>query len=84
MEREIKREYRLDGSLHIEYQVNSKGQEDGWYKEYWSNGQLSIEFTCKNGLMNGIYKQYWSNRRFVFLSQHKHGNRSGIRVEFKY
>jgi antitoxin component YwqK of YwqJK toxin-antitoxin module len=54
-ENNIKRGY-FDGTLYVEYQINSKGQKDGWYRSYYHNGQVRIECTYKKGLLDGIYK----------------------------
>jgi antitoxin component YwqK of YwqJK toxin-antitoxin module len=83
MQKEIKREYGLNGTLSREYQVNSKGQVDGWYKSYWSNEQLSVECTYKNGILDGIYKFWFTNGQIYFMEQNKNNNLHGIEILFK-
>ena len=50
---EPRKVYFEDGQLGIEYQVNKKGQNHGFYKVYHRNGQLHFEVSYTDGIQNG-------------------------------
>jgi antitoxin component YwqK of YwqJK toxin-antitoxin module len=77
-ENNIKKEYRSDGALFREFQVNSKGQRYGWSKFYYSNGKISVERTLKNGLLDGVYKYYYLNGNVGIECTYKNGLMDGI------
>ena len=50
---ETVKEYFEDGKLLREFQVNKKGQKNGFLKQYHSNGELQVELSYTDGVQNG-------------------------------
>jgi antitoxin component YwqK of YwqJK toxin-antitoxin module len=47
-----------DGKIQAITHVNKKGVRNGWYKTYWSNGQLQEVGRYKDGKLVGVQRQY--------------------------
>ena len=50
---ETRKVYFEDGKLLREFQVNKKGEKNGFYKQYHSNGELQVELSYTDGIQNG-------------------------------
>jgi len=48
-------------NVHEEFQVNSVGVKDGYYKEYYKEGQLYISGFYKSGQKSGLWTTYDMN-----------------------
>lgn len=63
-QKEIVKKYYADGSVRVEYQVDSQNQADGYYKLYHKNGQLKVELNYTNGIQDdGVIVSYHDNGR---------------------
>ncbi len=52
-ETETVKEYYEDGNLSREFQVNKKGEKNGFFKQYHNNGELQVEVSYTDGVQNG-------------------------------
>lgn len=79
-ERETQVEYWDDAKNKRKYvfEVDKEtGLKDGFYKEYWKNGNMRLEGSYKDGQKHGTFKQYLSNGQLWFENNYKEGLRNG-------
>lgn len=79
----IKKEYYNEWTktqIKAEYQVNSVGEKDGWFKGYDQKGVLVYEYNFKNNLWDGINKEYttvYGQREIAKMETYKAGVLNG-------
>jgi antitoxin component YwqK of YwqJK toxin-antitoxin module len=61
-----------DGERINQYNVNT-GEKDGYWEEYFDNGQLMYKGSFINGLRDGIWEWYWSNGQLMSKGSYKDG-----------
>jgi len=52
------REYYEDGALKAEYKVDPDGTKDGWYREYWPDGEGKVKAVYDRGVLDGRYRSW--------------------------
>ncbi len=56
----------------LKTEIEYKNQKmDGWYKEYYKNGQLKSEIWHREGKMNGIFKEYYEDGKTKSIAYYK-------------
>lgn len=55
----VEKEYYYNGKLKKEYQVNSNGVKNGYYKSYGTNGVLYESSNYKNGEKHGTLTYFF-------------------------
>ena len=59
------RTYKLRTNAEVFFCVNEKGQKNGLYVSFYSNGQLEIKCTYINGKKDGPYEEYFEDGRLL-------------------
>lgn len=62
--------------LMAEYQLNSSGEKDGWFKGYDQQGVLVYEYNFKNNLFHGVnteYSTYSGKRELAKVETYENG-----------
>jgi len=65
--------------LKCTYQITQEGQQilNGWYEEYFKNGQLCRKGLYQNGLLEGLYERYYRNGLPAEQRMHQNGQFHG-------
>lgn len=84
----VKKEYYdpyYKTKIMAQYQVNSVGEKDGWFKGYDRQGVLVYEYNYKDNLFSGLNKEYvtYSGSRTLAQSEtYKEGGLSGPAIYY--
>jgi len=55
--------------------------KDGWFRRYWSNGNLRYEWEYLNGQRaDGVAKGWWSNGNLKQTIEYKEGKWNGLKI----
>jgi len=54
----IKKNYHNNGELSEIKEYNNEGKLDGRIQKYNNNGEIELEYYCKNDILNGYYREY--------------------------
>ena len=57
-EQDRRREYYEDGALKAVYKIDSDGVRDGWYREYWPDGEDKVRAVYDRGVLDGRYRAW--------------------------
>ena len=71
-------EYFDNGNVSMKGQKNSKGQWEGIWEGFYSNGNIQIRTTFKDGKENGIEEWFYENGNIERRIQYVEGKRDGI------
>ena len=67
--------------LIMEY--HNSNPVDGWFRRYWSNGNLRYEWEYKDGKrVDGISKGWWPNGNIKIIRNWVNGKHKGLQQEF--
>jgi hypothetical protein len=72
--------YRPKGNVWIKGQKNSKGQEEGIWEFFYSNGEIHWRTTYVGGKMDGIQEVFYGSGNIVQRIPYKEGNKDGIQT----
>lgn len=73
----IKKGYFPDGKLMFERQVINDTIAEGFYREYYPNGQLKVEAMYVSNIEDGIVKSYFENGQLKYLLTYDDRNLNG-------
>ncbi|NOQ73795.1 MAG: hypothetical protein GQ574_17440 [Crocinitomix sp.] len=72
-----------NGNLSETYEMNDKGEVDGPYKRFYTNGEVSFECTYDDGDKEGPYKGWYSTGELKSKGQYDYsGQKDGICEEY--
>lgn len=55
--------------------------DDGWFRRYWSNGNLRYEWEYKNGQRaDGVARGWWSNGNLKQTIEYRDGKWNGLKI----
>jgi antitoxin component YwqK of YwqJK toxin-antitoxin module len=73
-----------DGTSLINKYDNSN-PPDGWFRQYWENGNPRYEWKYKNGKrVDGISKGWWENGDLKQTVSYKDGKKDGLHIWWYY
>lgn len=75
------KEYHEDGNLSKEYQLK-KGVRNGFYYEYFKNGNTKVSAVFKNGKLHGSKKVFYPNGNIKWEANYEGGLENGPYIEF--
>ena len=75
-------EYYDNGNVSMKGQKNSKGQWEGIWEGFYSNGNIQIRTTFKEGKRDGIEEVFYSNGNISRRASYKEGKLDGIEEWF--
>ena len=58
------------------------GNLEGYWENYWPNGQLKWMADLKNGRVEGFYNDYWENGQLRAKGNYKNFRREGLWVNY--
>ena len=56
---------------------NDKGEEHGYWEDYWSDGQLYYKGNYINGKKHGSWEEYWDNGQLFSKGNYINGKQHG-------
>jgi len=59
---------------------NASNPPDGWFRRYWSNGNLRYEWYFKDGKQDGVSKGWWPNGDIKSEKNYNNGKLHGKRT----
>ena len=75
--KEVKKEYFTNGSIRTEFIMDDDTGQNGLYKMYGYNGQVTSTVYKRNGVKNGIETWYDGHNRIIreipYINGKKHG-----------
>ncbi len=66
--------YFDSGQLNLSYTYNDSGKLNGWYHEYFKNGQMKSSIFYNNGEFDGEYKKWNANGDILKDHRYVNGN----------
>ena len=66
-----------DGVRINQYDIET-GKKEGYWEEYWDNGQLGSKGSYINGKKEGIWEGYWINGQLGSKGSYNNGKKEGI------
>ena len=72
--------YHPNGNVWIKGQLNSKGQEEGIWEFFYSNGKIHWRTPYKEGKADGIQEVFYESGNIHFRTPFKDGNMDGIQT----
>ena len=70
--------------MQTKNKTNSTGNRDGYWEEYYSNGNLSAKGHYKNGVRSGYWEQYYTNGNLWYKGSYKNGKKVGYWEYYYY
>jgi len=75
-------EYNSNGNVWIKGQKNSKGQREGIWEYFYSNGNIQSRTPYKGGREDGIAEWFYGNGNIRRRTPYKEGEKDGIEEIF--
>jgi antitoxin component YwqK of YwqJK toxin-antitoxin module len=75
-------EYHPNGNVRIKGQRNSKGQQEGIWEFFYSNGKIHWRTLYKEGKADGIQEVFYESGNIVQRIPYKKGEMNGIQEVF--
>jgi len=74
--------YYYSGNVWIKGQLNSKGEREGIWEWFYTNGNILWRTSYKNGMENGIEDSFYPNGNIEIRTPYKKGNADGVQEWF--
>jgi antitoxin component YwqK of YwqJK toxin-antitoxin module len=75
-------EYWDNGNVMVKGQLNSKGQREGIWEEFFKNGNIRRRTPYVGGEKDGIVEEFYEDGNLLWRASYKEGERDGIEEEF--
>ena len=75
-------EYWDNGNVMVKGQLNSVGQREGIWEEFFKNGNIRRRTPYVGGEKDGIVEWFYENGNIYWRIPYKEGERDGIEEEF--
>jgi len=84
----IKEAYTLRQFYHYNLQkwneinFNKSGKSNGFYQEYYENGNLKKEYNIFDDEINGLYQEYYKSGKLKIKSNYIDGKKNGLHQQY--
>lgn len=75
-------EYYSNGNVWIKGQMNSRGQNEGYWERFHNNGNISMITPYKAGKIDGIEEFFYTNGNIQWRIRYKKDKKDGIQEQF--